>query len=76
MFADSDEAVEEVIKTRSEMIDDAWNELEHDYSVKLRTALTGKGNALSLQNNIRRVAIISVDAATTGRMGVTFYQDL
>jgi len=36
----------------------------------------GKGNASKLQHSGRRVAVMAMDAATTGRMGITFYQDM
>ncbi|MCL2163473.1 MAG: type I-C CRISPR-associated protein Cas8c/Csd1 [Oscillospiraceae bacterium] len=55
---------------------EAQTEIAADYSNKLRNALSSKGGADSLKNMSRRVAIIAVDAATTGRMGVTFYQEL
>lgn len=51
-------------------------QLGKNYAKELRKALCGLGNAHSLTNLNRHVAIIALDAATTGRMGITFYQDL
>ena len=51
-------------------------ELASDYSNKLRNALRGRGSAAALKNMSRRVAIMALDAATTGRMGITFYREL
>ena len=47
-----------------------------DYARVLRNALVGMGNSDRLKNDIRRIAVIAIDAATTGRMGITFYQAL
>jgi len=47
-----------------------------DYAKALRNAIAGMGNAKRLENDIRRIAVIAMDAATTGRMGITFYQEL
>jgi len=55
----------------------AQNEvIDFDYARKLRSALTGRGNAAKLRENERDIAVIAIDAATTGRMAVTFYKDL
>jgi CRISPR-associated protein Csd1 len=47
------------------------------YAQKIRNALSGTGNKDELcELKPDRVAVIAVDAATTGRMSVTFYQEL
>jgi len=50
--------------------------LDSDYSKNWRSLLMGTGNVKSLKNRLSRVAVMAVDAATTGRMGITFYQNL
>jgi len=75
-FADSYGLFGETIKTANDRIDDAQREIDIDYAKKLRGALAGMGNVKSLDNTINRVAVMAMDAATTGRMGITFYQDL
>jgi len=55
---------------------EAAGNLYTDYSANLRQALLGKGSAKNLEKNDRRVAVMAMDAATTGRMGITFYQDM
>lgn len=64
------------LETEQDKIANAQGKLATDYAKKLRTALAGKGNAKALENTSRRMAVIAMDAATTGRMGITFYQDL
>jgi CRISPR-associated protein Csd1 len=51
-------------------------ELGTAFAKKIRDALRGRGTVESLKNNARKVAIIATDAATTGRMSITFYQEL
>ena len=50
--------------------------LATDYAKKLRNAIYSTGNADKLRNATRHIAVIAVDAATTGRMGVTFYENM
>jgi len=61
--------LEKVIKAQAEIID-------IDFAKKLRNAISGMGDAAKLREGSRRVAVIAVDAATTGRMAITFYKDL
>jgi len=63
-------------ETDEDKLIEAKSEITTNYAVRLRSALLGKGNARDLDSTIRRVAIMAMDAATTGRMGITFYQDL
>jgi CRISPR-associated protein Csd1 len=51
-------------------------ELDTDYALKLRSALQSYGGEARLREHRGKIAVIAVDAATTGRMGVTFYQEL
>jgi len=66
---DPQSELEKVLQLQGEVID-------VNYAKKLRNAIVGKGNADVLQGESRRIAVIAVDAATTGRMAVTFYRDL
>jgi CRISPR-associated protein Csd1 len=51
-------------------------EIDADYAKKLRNALAGKGNVKHLHGRKRQIAVIATDAATTGRMAITFYKNL
>ena len=51
-------------------------DLSFDYATNLRNALSGFGKPITINDYARRVAIIAEDAATTGRMSITFYQQL
>jgi len=51
-------------------------ETDADYAKKLQSAFQGLGTAEDLRNTTRHIAILAEDAATTGRMSITFYQDL
>jgi len=64
-------------QTETDKVIAAVGELDSDFAKKFRSALAGKGNARQLQNyGKRHIAVLVVDAATTGRMAVTYYQDL
>jgi len=63
------------VKTDSDKLIEASGELGVNFSKQPREALLGIGNAEKLKER-RRVAVMAVDAATTGRMGITFYQDM
>jgi len=76
LFEDSLEIYGDAVNTERETLLETQTELAFDYAKNLASALRGKGNADSLKNINKRVAVIAVDAATTGRMAVTFYKDL
>jgi len=61
--------LEKVIQAQGEVVD-------MDFAKKLRNALSGRGNAAELRSRNRHIAVIAIDAATTGRMAITFYKDL
>lgn len=75
-FKDSYGLYTDTVKTEKDNLIEAQGELATDYAKKLRIALRGKGDGASLGNQTRSVAVMAVDAATTGRMGITFYQHL
>jgi len=61
--------LEKVLEAQVEIID-------MDFAKKLRSAISGRGDAAKLHEGNRHIAVIAVDAATTGRMAITFYKDL
>lgn len=67
--------MDDIVTDKDKMIA-AQGEIAADYAVKFRDLLDSKGRLSGLSNLARRVAIVAIDAATTGRMGITFYQDL
>lgn len=75
-FEDSLGIYGNAIKTERDDILESQNDLGHDYAKEAITALRGKGNADALKVTNRHIAVLSVDAATTGRMAITFYKDL
>ncbi|MCL2285556.1 MAG: type I-C CRISPR-associated protein Cas8c/Csd1 [Firmicutes bacterium] len=75
-FASTLSAYGSVMKNEEDIIQEAHGELSIEYAKNLRRALSGMGNARSLTNTSRRVAVMAMDAATTGRMSITFYQNL
>lgn len=63
-------------KTEAEMLLLAETEVYADYSKKLKQYLQGYGKTESITTHLRKICIAIFDAATTGRMGLTFYQEL
>ena len=49
---------------------------EINYSNKLRNLLQGYGNVEKIKEHSKTICIAVLDAATSGRMGLTFYQEL
>lgn len=76
LFEDSLGIYGDSIKTERDKMIEAQNETDLDYAKKLRSAIRGYGNSENLKNDNRQIAVLAVDAATTGRMAVTFYKEL
>jgi len=76
LFEDSLGLYGKMVKTERETLIAMQNELAHDYAKKLSAAMKGYGDSGNLKNFNQCVAIITVDAASDGRMAVTFYKDL
>jgi len=55
---------------------EARGNLDDQYAKSFIDALSSMGNAGKLKEHKRTIAVIAVDAATTGRMAVTFYKEL
>ena len=64
------------VKTDREKRSDAELEVYGEYSKKLRNLFQGFGNADSMKTHARTICIAVFDAATTGRLSLTFYQEL
>lgn len=76
LFEDSLDIYGNATKTERDRLIEAQNEIDLDYAKKLSSAIRGYGNSENLKNDNRQIAVIAVDAATTGRMAVTFYKEL
>jgi CRISPR-associated protein Csd1 len=63
-------------KTNEELISEAETEIFADYSKKLNNYLLGYGKDSNITQHYRKICIAIFDAATPGRMGLTFYQEL
>lgn len=73
--ADSYGIYEEEAKSESELLIKVDNTTAIDYAKLLTATLFGAGNAERLQKYGRRIAILATDAATTGRLSVTYYRE-
>lgn len=63
-------------KTEAQLLEDAESALNLDYAKKLKDFLMGYGKKENVTKQHRKICIAVFDAATTGRMGLTFYQEL
>lgn len=63
-------------QTDSDKLIEAGNQTFIDYAKWLKAALLGSGNTARLKAHTRRIAVMITDAATTGRMSVTYYREL
>ena len=76
IFDNSMDIFEKTARSGADMLIEAGGELDINYAKKLRGALLGMGDAKKLHGHSRMIAVMAMDAATTGRMGITFYQSL
>jgi len=63
-------------KTDTDKLIDAELEIYADYSKKLSNLFLGYGKVDNIKQHKRKICIAVFDAATSGRMGLTFYQEL
>jgi CRISPR-associated protein Csd1 len=63
-------------KTDTEVLVEASRQVYIDYAKKLNNLFQGYGNSNNLKQHSRKICIAAFDAATTGRMGLVFYQEL
>lgn len=72
LFSDMEE-----IKTDATILSDMGTKVVYtNYARRLNQLLQGYGDARSIQQHARKICIAVFDAATTGRMGLVFYQEL
>lgn len=76
IFEDSLGIYENSILSERDQLIEAQSQLAFNYAKKVNSAIRGYGNPKDLKNNNRQIAVMAVDAATTGRMAVTFYKSL
>ncbi len=60
----------------SDMSNSAEAITDLNYGLALRRALFGSGNADRLKEHTKRIVILAVDAATKGRLSITYYRTL
>lgn len=75
-YDDSYDLYKMVARTDEEKMTLVENEIYVDYADALKKAMSGYGSSNKLKSHIRRICIISTDAATTGRLSVTYYREL
>jgi len=62
-------------KTDSDLISEVETSIYIDYAKKLKQYLQGYGSSEGIKKHSRKICMAIFDAATTGRMGLTFYQE-
>ena len=65
----------EEVKTNTDYLSDAGAEVYADYAKKLKMLFQGYGTTGYIKQHARKICIAAFDAATTGRMGIVFYQE-
>lgn len=63
-------------KSSTDTLQDAELNIDSNYAKKLAEVLKGYGNADKIKKHNKEIVITVLDAATTGRMAVIFYQEL
>ena len=66
----------ETIQTQADILAEAAAQVYSNYAEKIRNLLQGLGNANKAKQHARKICVAAFDAATTGRMGLVFYQEL
>lgn len=64
------------VQTDTEILSEIGDLVYAHYAAKMKLLLQGYGNANSIKQHSRKICIAVFDAATTGRMGLVFYQEL
>lgn len=75
-FDDSYDIYCAISETDDQKFINAKGQVFTDYTIMMKKAMSGYSNAYKLQKHERRIAIMSTDAATTGRLSVTYYREL
>ena len=63
------------VETGVDILSKISSDIYADYSKKMKKILQGYGKAEGIKKHYRKICIAVFDAATTGRMGVVFYQE-
>lgn len=71
LFPEMDE-----VKTGADYLSSVGAQVYADYAKKLRLLFQGYGTTGYIKQHARKICIAAFDAATTGRMGLVFYQEL
>lgn len=66
----------EAAQTDADVLSQAGSRIYSNYAGKLNNLLQGYGDANSIKQHFRKICVAAFDAATTGRMGLVFYQEL
>lgn len=66
----------EAIETHADILTETNSNLYANYALKLKNLLQGYGKIKDITVHSREICIAIFDAATTGRMGLVFYQEL
>ncbi len=75
-YDDSYDIYEMEVQTDPDKLLEAGSKTFIDYAKWLKAALLSSGNTSRLKSHPRRIAVMTTDAATTGRMSVTYYREL
>lgn len=75
-FVDSYDIYNAVVQTDEAKLMLAENDIYIDYAYALKKALSSYSTSSKLKLHKRRIAIISTDSSTKGRMSVTYYREL
>lgn len=75
-YDDSYDIYNTVAQTDEERRIHADSTIYIDYAEALKKALSGYNLSRKLKTHVRRIAVLSTDAATTGRLSITYYRQL
>lgn len=64
------------VKTDGDILSKTSSRIYSEYALRLRGLLQGYGKTESIKQHFCKICIAVFDAATTGRMGLVFYQEL
>ncbi|MCI1659705.1 type I-C CRISPR-associated protein Cas8c/Csd1 [Bifidobacterium psychraerophilum] len=62
--------------TESDQQLEALHQIDTDYALQFVKILQGYGNQQTLKKHSRKIVVVIFDAATSGRLSVTFYREL
>lgn len=62
-------------KTNKEILNEVSSQVNQNYAKLVTKALRGISSADKIKQHFKKIVVAIFDAATTGRMGITFYQE-